>query len=95
MRYERLCDKCGQPYYRSNLVRAWVGTNFGHRAGWVRAIQRYCCKCMNAAEAQAVLKEVDPQWRLLKPQEKVAGLTPRKTKGRNHNASQHVRESAR
>jgi hypothetical protein len=50
---------------------------------------------MNAAEAQAVLKEVDPQWRLLKPQEKVAGLTPRKTKGRNHNASQHVRESAR
>jgi hypothetical protein len=78
MTRERLCDKCGKSYYRSNLVRAWVATNFGHRAGWIRAIQKYCCKCMNAAEAQAVLKEVNPKWKLLKPQEKVAVVNPPK-----------------
>lgn len=71
----RLCDKCRRPYYRSNLVRAWVATNFGHRQGWVRAIQRYCCRCMNAAEAQAVLKDINPQWRPMKAVEKIAGVT--------------------
>ena len=102
MRGERICDKCGMPYYRSNLVRAWVATNPGHRAGWVREIQRFCCQCMNAAEAQAVLKDVNPKWRLLKAQEKVAGLTPRsyKPKGLTKkegtpNGRQHLTQSAR
>jgi hypothetical protein len=63
MRTERRCDQCGKPYYRSNLVRLWVGTNFGHRAGWVRTIQRLCCRCMDAADAQAVLRDIDPKWR--------------------------------
>lgn len=75
----KICDKCRKIYYRSNLVRAWVATNFGHRYGWVRGIQKLCCRCMSANEAKDMMREINPHWRPPKPVEKVAGFTPKKT----------------
>lgn len=74
----RRCAKCGRRYLRASLVRLWVVTNPGHREGWVRVLEKLCTDCFKAPEAQATMKEIDPRWRLLKPTEKIAGVTPPK-----------------
>jgi hypothetical protein len=79
--HSRLCDGCHKPYYRSNLVRVWVVTNPGHRIGWVRVIQRLCCTCMRAADAQQVMREINPKWRMMKPVETIATVNVKKPGG--------------
>lgn len=58
----RTCDMCGQRYYRSNKVRLWVVTNFGHRGGWQRRESSVCCKCMVDVRAQQLLVEINPHF---------------------------------
>jgi hypothetical protein len=76
----KVCDICRKGYYRSNLVRTWIANNWGHRAGWVRVIQKICCHCLQAAEAREVLRDVNPKWRPTRPHERVAGVTPERVK---------------
>lgn len=71
---ERTCDRCKRWYLRGNMVRTWVVTNPGHRTGWVRVIQKICTYCMKGDEAQHVLREINPKWRMLKAHEKIAAL---------------------
>ena len=56
----RRCDLCDKRYYRSNRIRLWVATNYGHRSGWAKEEQRICCDCMNARQAQQVLMHINP-----------------------------------
>jgi hypothetical protein len=75
MTYDRTCARCRRVYLRANLVRTWVVCNPGHRHGWVRVIQKICTYCMKGDDAQALTKEVNPKWRMLKAHEKIAGVT--------------------
>ena len=70
----KICDKCRKPYLRSNKVRLWVATNFGHRYGWAKEEQKICCRCMKADDALTHLKEINPRWRPLKAVEKIIAL---------------------
>ena len=70
----KICDRCRKPYLRSNRVRLWVATNFGHRYGWAKEEQKICCHCMKAAESYDYLKQINPRWRPLKAVEKIIAL---------------------
>lgn len=62
MNYVRRCARCKKPYLRSNRVRLWVVTNMGHRLGWQKVEEVVCCRCMEANDAQQVLREVNPRY---------------------------------
>jgi len=58
----RICDRCGQVYFRVNKCHVWVAQNWGHRLGWTRSEQRVCCRCMGDREARAIVDEINPHW---------------------------------
>lgn len=43
----RLCDSCGEQYYRRNLTEVWDEQNPGSRAGWHKTRASICTKCMD------------------------------------------------
>lgn len=71
--YARHCDVCGKTYNRSNRVRLWISTNFGHRAGWLKKEQKICCRCLGEAEARETLHDINPQF-VNKPGRKNGGV---------------------
>ena len=50
----KICEKCGNTYYRRNRLEMWTGRNPGHRTGWFKTEIKVCNPCMPAMEAQRI-----------------------------------------
>lgn len=55
-RRPRICDICGLPYHRRNLVEAWDQQNPGRRVGWQKTKLRICTNCQGPKQSNRMLK---------------------------------------
>jgi len=53
--HPRVCDQCGEPYARRNLIEAWTLRNVGSRIGWSKVTVRICCACLPQRVAERLL----------------------------------------
>ena len=51
---ERLCPRCGQPYYRINVTAVWDELS-GHRDGNRKTTEKACTNCRPPELAQRLL----------------------------------------
>ena len=58
MTITRKCDRCGDAYFRRNLIEAWTIRSAGHRRGWHKEVAKVCVKCMSVSESRRIFSIV-------------------------------------
>lgn len=48
----KVCDRCGKTYWRSNRLRLWTTQVPGHRYGWSKNDVKLCTTCMSQSQAK-------------------------------------------